>query len=58
MHKKQAALGKMFVYPYKDTHMRSFTIAKDMTSFETDHLIIGMSLIPAAMSVLNLLSAA
>lgn len=41
MHKKQVSLGKKFIYPYKENIMRSFTIAKGMTSFESDSLIIG-----------------
>ena len=43
MHKKQVSLGKKFIFPYKDIIMRSFTIAKGMTSFESDSLIIGKS---------------
>ena len=41
LHKKQVSLGKRFIYPYKDSLMRSFTIAKDLNSWESDHLIMG-----------------
>jgi len=41
-HRKQVGLGRKFIFSYKDAQMRSFTIAKGMSSFEVDSLIIGM----------------